>query len=84
MQRIQMAPTQTHNKIHSTHHMGLHMVKMLIEHMINMEQTQSKIGKWATSKQFIQHNIQESDHRFLIWVKSTVEGLESKWTVQKT
>lgn len=59
-----MAPMQTHNKIHSTHHMRLHMAKMLTEHMINMERTQPKIDKWGTSKPFIQHNIQESVHRF--------------------
>lgn len=64
MQLSQMLPTQICNprKIHNTHHMELHMAKMVTDHMINMGQTQHKIDKWATNKPFIQRNIQESGH----------------------
>ena len=66
MQLSQMLPTQICNKIHNTHRMELHMVKMVTDHMNNMGQTQHKIDKSATNKPFIQRNIQESRRRSLI------------------
>ena len=60
MQLNKIPPTQILFQIHNIKHMD-HMVKIVTDPMINMEQTLYKIDKWTINRQFIQHNIQESD-----------------------